>query len=500
MHGQVRDYAIGIGAALLALALRAALEPWLHGSLPFLLAFGGVTLAVWRAGAGPAIVAALIGYAGSNLVVRGEVIPEGIYGRGWGISIMAYALSSGAIIAFGVVIRAAHARLLAENEFRRRAEDEAIRSRQALALEDRRKSEFLATLAHELRNPLAPLRSALQVLRGPRAEAAARAQALAVMDRQLRHMVRLIDDLLDVSRISRDQVRLQRAPLDLAGVVRAALETAGPVIAAKHHRVELAWPDQAAWVDGDATRLTQILSNLLDNAAKYTPAGGRIAVALRAAGEAAEIVVEDDGVGIPPDKLPRVFDMFARVETEGAAPQAGLGIGLALARRLAELHAGTLVAQSAGPGRGSGFVLRLPRIAAPAAAATPAAAPTSTGALQRRILVVDDNVDAATAMAAMLELDGHRVEAAFDGASALDAADRFEPEVALLDIGMPGMDGHELARRLALRPWARALVLVAVTGWGQETDRRRSQDAGFAHHLVKPVDPADLAALLAALR
>jgi signal transduction histidine kinase len=498
MNGEARDYAIGIGAALLALGLRAALEPWLHGSLPFLLAFGGVTVAVWRAGAGPAIVAALIGYLGSNLVVRGEVIPEGLYGRGWGISLAAYALSSGAIIAFGVVIRGAHARLLAENEFRRRAEDEAIRSRQALALEDRRKSEFLATLAHELRNPLAPLRSALQVLRSG-ADAAGRAQALAVMDRQLRHMVRLIDDLLDVSRISRDQMHLQRAPLDVGTVVRAALETAEPVLAAKHHHVELTWPEEPAWVDGDATRLTQILSNLLDNSAKYTAPGGRIAVALHAAVDAVVVAVDDDGIGIPADKLPRVFDMFARVETEGAAPQAGLGIGLALARRLAQLHGGTLAAESAGPGRGSRFVLRLPRIAAPAHAVPPAAL-SVVDTSPRRILVVDDNVDAATAMAAMLEIDGHRVEAAIDGASALDAAERFEPEVALLDIGMPGMDGHELARRLAARPWAKGLVLVAVTGWGQDTDRRRSEAAGFAHHLVKPVDPGDLTSLLAAVR
>jgi signal transduction histidine kinase len=499
MNSEARDYAIGIGAALLALALRAALEPWLHGSLPFLLAFGAVTIAVWRAGAGPAVVAALIGYVGSNLVVRGEVIPEGLYGRGWSISLAAYALSSGAIIAFGVVIRGAHARLLAENEFRRRAEDEAIRSREALALEDRRKSEFLATLAHELRNPLAPLRSALQVLCGRGADAAGRAQALVVMDRQLRHMVRLIDDLLDVSRISRDQMRLQRAPLDVATVVRAALDTAEPVLAAKHHRVELAWPEEPAWVDGDATRLTQILSNLLDNAAKYTPPGGRIAVSLHVADDSAVVAVEDDGIGIPPDKLPRVFDMFARVEAEGTAPQTGLGIGLALARRLALLHGGTLVGESAGSGRGSRFVLRLPRIPEPARAATPEA-PSVEDAAPRRILVVDDNVDAATAMAAMLEIDGHRVEAAFDGASALDAAERFEPEVALLDIGMPGMDGHELARRLAARPWAKRLVLVAVTGWGQETDRRRSEAAGFAHHLVKPVDPADLASLLATVR
>jgi signal transduction histidine kinase len=503
---RLRDYAIGIGAGLGALALRAALEPWLHGNLPFLLAFGGVTVAVWFAGAGPAVVAAAIGYFGSNLVLRGSALPSGLYGSGYALALFAYVLSSGAIIAFGVLIRGAHARLTDEIAVRRRAEDDAVRSQQALALADQRKNEFLATLAHELRNPLAPIRSAMQVLRG--ADPAARATALAMMDRQVRHMVRLVDDLLDVSRISRDALQLQRARLDLATVVHAAAEACAPTIAARGHRLETRLPAVAAWVDGDATRLTQVLANLLDNAAKYTPPGGRIGIEVRVDGEHAEVAVTDSGVGIASEMLPRVFDMFARVEPAAAASQGGLGIGLALSRRLVELHGGELVAQSAGPGQGSRFAWRLPRVPAPvqarvaappaAPAVAPSPAPGPAPARSRRILVVDDNVDAAESLAAMLDLDGHRVRAVFDGPSALALAEEMQPEIALLDVGMPGMDGHELARRLGARPWARGLVLVAVTGWGQEGDRRRSAEAGFHHHLVKPVDPADLDAIIRA--
>ncbi|HUP06055.1 MAG TPA: ATP-binding protein [Caldimonas sp.] len=507
----MRNYAIGIGAGLIALALRAALEPWLHGHLPFLLAFGGVTLAVWLAGAGPAIVAAAIGYLGSNAVVAGQPIPSGLFGHGYGIALLAYVLSSGAIIAFGVVIRGAHARLLEEIAVRRRAEDEAVRSQQALALEDRRKSEFLATLAHELRNPLAPIGSAVHVLQGTLGDRPAQAETVAMIDRQVRHMVRLVDDLLDVSRIGRGHLQLKRAPVDLETVLRAAIETTAPLIAANRHRLMTSLATEPLWVDGDGTRLTQVLANLLDNAAKYTPPGGRITVALRAAGDRAEAVVEDDGVGIAPEMLPRVFEMFARIESAASPSQPGLGIGLALSRRLVELHGGSLEAASAGPGSGSRFILRLPRIDAPAPAvgiglplrasrAPPASTEVSdAGSSQmpsRRVLVVDDNVDAAMALAAMLELDGHHVRTAFDGVSALELAERFGPEVALLDIGMPGMDGCELARRLAARPWAGRLVLVAITGWGQDGDRRRSAEAGFAHHLVKPVDPPELAALL----
>ena len=515
MHTRVRDYAIGIGAGLVALALRAALEPWLQGRLPFLLAFGGVTLAVWLVGAWPAIAAAVIGYFGSYAVVRGSLMPSGLFGGGYWVALLAYVLSSGAIIAFGVVIRGAHARLLEEIAVRRRAEEEAVRSQQALALEDRRKSEFLATLAHELRNPLAPIRSAVHVLGVTRGDEPAHARAIATIDRQVRHMVRLVDDLLDVSRIGRGHLELKRAPVDLETVMRAAVETAAPLVTANRHRLVTSLPAQPVRVDGDATRLTQVLANLLDNAAKYTSPGGRITVTLRAVDGGAEFVVEDDGIGIAPEMLPRVFEMFTRIEPGAQTSQPGLGIGLALSRRLAELHGGRLEASSAGVGQGSRFVLWLPRIDAASASSDVAAAePTPVGGTDRtsqgdapdlasrdprsrRVLVVDDNVDAATAMAAMLELDGHRVATAFDGPTALELADRFEPEVALLDIGMPGMDGRELARRLAARPWAARLVLVAVTGWGQDSDRRLSAEAGFAHHLVKPADPDELRAVIA---
>jgi signal transduction histidine kinase/CheY-like chemotaxis protein len=366
----------------------------------------------------------------------------------------------------------------------------ARRAEQALREADRRKDEFLATLAHELRNPLAPLRSALETVR--RNPAMAR-QGHATMERQLGQMVHLVDDLLDVSRISRGRMDVRREPVDLAVVIDSAIETCRPVIDGRRHRLSVSLPAERLFVRGDTTRLAQVVGNLLDNAAKYTePGGGRIVVELERQGDEAVLRVRDNGVGIATEMLPRVFDMFTRVGTPAAdwAP-AGLGIGLALVKQILELHGGQIVAASPPPGepagRGSEFCARLPLIEAPAEAPAPplaASAPAPVAAL--RVLIADDNADAADSLAGLFETMGHQTRTARDGTQALAAVTEWRPHVAFLDIGMPGISGHEVCKRIRAQRWGGGVVLVALTGWGQAEDRRQSLVAGFDHHLVKP--------------
>lgn len=368
---------------------------------------------------------------------------------------------------------------------------ERVENEMKLREDDRRKDEFLATLAHELRNPLAPLRTGLDLLRrtsGPAAEA-----ARAIMDRQLTHMVSLLDDLLDVSRIRSGKIELRPVPLAMDRVVDTALELSGPALEAAGLTVTVA-RDATAVASADPTRLAQVVSNLLNNAAKYTPAGGHVTIAARRVDGEIELSVSDDGIGIPAPMLDRVFEMFSQVRSS-RSDASGLGVGLTLARRLVELHGGRIWAESEGLGRGTRVVLRLPAIAAPATprSSPPAAAP---GTAAKRVLVVDDNVDGAELLVTLLQLDGHTARQAHDGPAALRVAAELRPEVAFLDIGMPGMDGYELARRLRAMPELAGLVLVAVTGWGQEEDRRRSREAGFDHHLTKPVAVEDIRAAL----
>ncbi len=371
---------------------------------------------------------------------------------------------------------------------------ERKRVEQELSDTDRRKDEFIATLAHELRNPLAPLRNCLQILAVAR-DGEAAATARAMMERQLGQMVGLIDDLLDLSRISQGKIELRPERVDLGRLVFDAIETTRPSIEQAGHAVHLQVPDEPIEVDGDVTRLSQVFTNLLTNAAKYTERGGRIDVTLATDGV---VTVRDTGVGIPAEMLPRIFDMFTQVDRSIERAQGGLGIGLWLVRRLVELHGGTVEAKSGGPGEGSTFVVRLPRATGPAPAATaePAAAPPRVG---RRILVVDDNRDSATSLALMLQLMGNETRTAHDGAEGIEAAAAFRPDVMLLDLGMPRLNGYDAARRIREQPWGRDLVLVALTGWGQDSDRARSRAAGFDHHLVKPVEPATLETLLASL-
>jgi two-component system CheB/CheR fusion protein len=375
---------------------------------------------------------------------------------------------------------------------------ERKQAEQALREADRRKDEFLATLSHELRNPLAPLRNALQFLELSLGGDERVEPLRQMMERQVGHLVRLVDDLLEMSRISRGALELRRSRVAVSDMVRNALETSQPLLRAARHQLSVALPGEPLWVDGDPVRLAQILANLLNNAAKYTPPGGRIGVAARKREGCVEVAVRDNGPGIAPEALPRLFEMFARGGGPDRGGQGGLGIGLALSRRLAEMHGGSLGAKSDGLGRGAEFTLTLALAAAPQPG-TSSAAPAAARLPGRRILVVDDNRDAAESLSMVLKFLGADVQVANDGRQALDAFQSYQPAVVFLDIGMPGMDGYEVARRMRAAQNGERPALVALTGWGQEADRQRSRDAGFDHHLVKPADLGVLQALLASL-
>ncbi len=372
----------------------------------------------------------------------------------------------------------------------RRGAEEALREA------DRRKDEFLAILAHELRNPLAPLRTGIEIMRTGRVDPEHSERVHAMMGRQVDHLVALVDDLIDVSRISRGRIVLDRRPVEVATVIRSALEACDTVIRHKRHEVSLALPAEAIWVNGDLHRLTQAIGNLLTNAARYMEPGGRIFVALERRESEAVVRVGDTGMGIPPAMLEKVFELFVQVDTAVERGQGGLGIGLTIVRQLVELHGGRVQAYSDGPGRGSEFVVCLPLASAPRG--DPDGPPVSGANVRpRRILVVDDNADAAHAMATMLGLAGHEVDVAFDGEQAVRLAQRIRPEVILMDLGMPGMNGYAAARQIRQREWGRDVLLIAVTGWGQQADRMASERAGFDHHLVKPVDFETVQSLIA---
>jgi PAS domain S-box-containing protein len=380
-------------------------------------------------------------------------------------------------------LRSARAAAEEALEARRDAERRLQDLNTALSAADRRKDEFLATLSHELRNPLAPMRSALEVLK-LRRDGHVDARLLSVFDRQLHHLTHLVDDLMEVSRITQDKMQLRREPLDLSALVRAAVcDTAGLMEHARH-RLDVDLPAGPLMIDADPTRINQVIVNLLTNAAKYTPDGGRIALVLDVEDGAARLTVRDNGIGLPAHALATVFDMFSQLEPALVRSRGGLGIGLSLVKGIVELHGGTIAAASEGEGRGSSFTVRLPlapaaELAAPIESVAPAPA---------RILVVDDNTDAADMLLMALELFGCEVRAAHTAHAALDVAREFAPEVALLDIGLPDLTGYELARRLRATEHGRTMRLIAATGWGQEKDRQQAFDAGFDHHLTKPID------------
>ena len=391
--------------------------------------------------------------------------------------------------------------LRAEIEQRKSMGQELHQRLYELSEADRHKNEFLAMLAHELRNPLAPVLNALQILKMPTANRTTVDEARGMMERQVQHLVRLVDDLLDVSRITRGMIELKRERVDLMTVVGRAVETAQPSIDAQGHDLTVSLPERPVSLDADLMRLSQIISNLLINAAKYTPTPGRIWLTAECHGNEVEFRVRDNGNGIAPELLPRIFDLFVQADRTLARTQGGLGIGLTLVKRLVEMHGGTVSASSS-PGQGSEFTVRLPALPdLQSAEADPKhQEPTQHGLLSRKVLVVDDNVDAAESAAVLLRLWGHTVRSVNDGLSVLQAARDFQPEVILLDIGLPGMTGYEVARQLRADPNFGSLVLAAMTGYGQDEDRRRSKEAGFDHHLTKPIDPHKLEALVASPR
>ncbi|HEX5461381.1 MAG TPA: response regulator [Steroidobacteraceae bacterium] len=398
---------------------------------------------------------------------------------------------------------------------------ERARAEKALKEADRHKDEFLAMLAHELRNPLAPIHNAIELMRMKPLDDPQLNWARDVIARQLTSLTRLVDDLLDVSRITRGKINLTRQAVELEGLISRAVETVHPLFDEHSHQLTLELPEPGVKVFGDPTRLTQAIANVLGNAAKYTDAGGQVSLAATVREADVEIRVRDNGIGIRPEMLPHVFELFTQLDRGDGRTQGGLGIGLALVQQLVQMHGGEVAAASDGPGKGSEFVIRLPllrgerapleapppdlpelTVAEPigevAATVTPLVA-ASAARLARRILIADDNNDALESLATLLQLSGHEVFTATNGGTALQSAERHLPEVALLDIGMPLLDGYEVAKRIRAQPWGQRITLVALTGWGQDSDRRRSREAGFDSHLVKPLDLETLTDLLARL-
>jgi PAS domain S-box-containing protein len=390
------------------------------------------------------------------------------------------------IFALGAIVDVTERQRL-EREVRLRLED--------LAVADQRKNEFLAMLSHELRNPLAPMRNAVQLMRTPNIAPEVLDQTHDMLERQLHQMTRLVDDLLDVSRIRRGHVDLRRQTLDITGAVKRGIETAQSVIDAHGHELILSLPDYPLQVDGDPVRLAQVVSNLLTNAAKYTPQPDRIYLTVKREGGEVVLSVRDRGIGIAAEFLPRVFELFQQADSSVARSRGGLGIGLTLVQRLVKMHHGSVTAASGGPDKGSEFTVRLPLSASMDTSASGSFL-IKKAALRRRVLVVDDNLDAAESTAMILRLSGHEVRCAYDGYTALEFAALYTPDLILLDIGLPDLTGHEVAKRLRAQPRFQDTTIVAVTGYGQDNDRRRSEEAGITRHMTKPIDPQELTAMI----
>ena len=377
----------------------------------------------------------------------------------------------------------------------KRAEQALREGEEVLRQMNRRKDEFLATLAHELRNPLAPIRQASAIAKAGAATEDQKRWSHGVIDRQVHHMALLLDDLLDISRVTRGTLELRPQMTDLASIIATATETARPMIEAKRHAFTIDAPDEAARFAADPLRLSQVLSNLLTNAAKYTDPEGEIRLRATCTAETVTFSVADNGIGIPPEALDEVFAMFSQVKSAQDRSEGGLGIGLALAKGLIHLHRGTLEVRSEGTGRGSEFIVKLPRRTLVSASESAAAA-QSVPAVCRRILIADDNRDAADSLAMLLRMDGHNVTVVHDGRQAVMTIEAFRPEVAVLDIGMPELNGYEVARQVRQGPLANLITLIAVTGWGQASDKARAAAAGFNHHFTKPIEPDALTQML----
>jgi signal transduction histidine kinase len=472
-------YGGAVAVTLAAVFLRWFLDPWLGNSVPYISLYGAVALAVWFGGLGPAVLAMVLGYAIVNIRYISPDNSVSVTGPAEHIALVMFALSCALVVVLGEAMRRARDRARdSGHELGRRAKE--------LQRADENKSRFLAVLSHELRNPLAPLRTGLWVLKARNTDTAT-AETYGMMERQVAQLVRLIDDLLDVSRIDRGKLEIRPERLAVGEMLRTAIDTARPNVDARGHELLVREPAAPLYVEGDSVRLAQVVSNLLNNAAKFTPPNGRIE--LSAGAENGEVVVRvaDNGIGIPPERLQEVFDMFVQLDARHAEG-GGLGLGLTLARAIVRRHGGDIEARSAGHGKGSEFIVRLPLARAPAPPVEQPAPQKQDPAERRRVLVVDDNVDAAQTLADFLRLLGHRVESAVDGEGALRIAEVLHPDVAFIDLNMPRMDGVEVARRLRVTPWGRSARLVALTGMGQQSDIARTREAGFDEHLTKPAN------------
>jgi signal transduction histidine kinase/ActR/RegA family two-component response regulator len=472
-------YGLALLLVAVALLLRWLLWPLLGPEVPFLFLWPAVMIAAWYGGLGPGLlVTALSLLSEEALLLRPD----------WHQTLGREELAGMALFGLlGVLLSVLADRL-------RRARRQAERRAEELAEAHRRKDEFLAMLGHELRNPLAPIKNAACLLRLRRTADEQAGWAGRVIERQVDQLARLVDDLLDVSRISQGKIILRRQQVELAEVVERAVESSRPLIEDRRHELVESLPPGPVWLEADPVRLAQVIANLLNNAAKYTEDSGRIT--LSAITEAGELVlrVRDTGIGIAPEMMPHIFEMFTQEDRSLDRSQGGLGLGLTLVRQLVEMHGGNVEASSEGAGQGSEFVVRLPVIAPPLRQLPQQlqGEEETAAAGKLRILVVDDNRDAAEGLSLLLQARGHEVRIAHDGLAGLEEATVFRPDVALLDIGMPKLSGCELARGIRGQAWGRDTVLIALTGWGQEDDRRRSAQAGFDHHVVKPADPDTL--------
>lgn len=430
------------------------------------------------------------------LRTRGEALGYFDAGTGKALLVLSIAMLSVTLLWWALLA-------LARHEASDRESAKSVLQEQKLVAEtlrdaNQRKNEFLAILAHELRGPLAPLRNSLELMKRADPDEPLFGRARDIMDRQLSHLARLVDDLIDVSRITRDRIEIRREPTELRGLLGGCIEACRALTEERRQHVDLAVPATPVYVEADPVRLTQVFNNILNNASKYTDHGGRISCIAECQDAEVVVRIRDSGIGIASGELDNVFEMFTQIDHGPAWARGGLGIGLTLAKRLVELHGGSISAHSAGHGEGSEFVVRLPLTAQPspveeAGRETPPAVTES-----RRILLVDDNLDTASSLAVLFQIAGHETAVAHDGITAIETATGFRPHVILLDIGLPGMNGYDICQRLRERSWAQAVIIIALTGWGQEADREKSRAAGFDHHLVKPVDFPELLALVTA--
>jgi signal transduction histidine kinase/ActR/RegA family two-component response regulator len=496
-------YFVAVATTLIALLVRLQ-SAWLFETATFMPFFMAILISAWIGGWKPGALATVLGGVAALWFLMDPVGSLVISDQADAVQMLLY-LSMG--LAISLVCQWLHNARDRASAMRsditelQRMEENLRRLAADLAEADRRKDRFLATLSHELRNPLAPIRNALELMKRSPRDAGTVDIARAAMERQLVQMVRLVDDLLDVSRITRDKLELRREMVTLQSVLDNAVEAAQPCITEHGHALSVALPQAPVWLNVDPTRTAQVFSNLLNNAAKYTDDGGSLQLLARIEGEDAVVSVIDNGVGVPPQQVAQVLEMFGQVDGTLERSEGGLGIGLSLAKRLVEMHNGRIDLRPAAGGHGTEVEVRLTSVSAPLrhASTLPATAPM----VQQhccRVLVVDDNVDSTQTLAMMLDVMGHQTRVANDGMEAVRIAHEFQPDLVLLDIGMPRLNGYEACRQIREQAWATAVTMVAVTGWGQDEDRRRSKDAGFDLHLVKPLDPAVVERMMRELR